>query len=289
MTKQCFNNEFMEIAIEKLTYSKVLPDNVKLSFKYRQILASIKEIGLVEPVIIFITGAGKVMKILDGHLRLEAMKDLSFDKISCIISTIDDSYTPNKCVNRLTVLHEHKMIKKAIESGVSIDKLSSALGISAEVIRSRFNIAKGINDDVAYILADKHVPVCTFDILRKMKPVRQIEVANIMINFDNYTVKFAQSLLHATEAKLMVEPKKKDSSGMTENLARLEREMASVQVETDNIKSNYAEKTLQLLIVRNHIKKLLSNSAVLMWLLENKPDYLNLLKKISDIDSINNS
>jgi len=287
MTKQCFNNEFLEVSVEKLIYSKVLPENVKLSFKYRQILASIKEIGLVEPIIVFITDSGRVMKIIDGHLRLEAMKDLSFEKISCIISTIDDSYTPNKFVNRLTVLQEHKMIKKAIDSGVSIDKLSSALGITSEIIKSRFNIAKGINDDVAYILADKHVPINTFDILKKMKPVRQIEVANIMINFDNFTVKFAQSLLHATEAKLMVEPKKKESSGMTENLARLEREMASVQVETENIKNNYAEKTLQLLIIRNHIKKLLGNSNVLMWLLENKPDYLNLLKKISDIENIN--
>ena len=288
MIKKCFNDDFIEISVERLMYTKSLPENVKKSYKYNQIKSSIKEIGVVEPIIIYPDSNGTLLKILDGHLRVEAAKDISMPKISCIISTINDSYTPNKQVNRLTIIQEHRMIKKAIESGVSIEKLSSALGISIDTIKARFNITKGVVQNVIDMLADKQIPINTFDVLRKMKAIRQIEASNIMINFDNFTTKFALSLLHTTEPNLLVgTQKKKDNTSMKDNLIRLEREMVSIQVETDNIKNTYAEKVIKLQITKNHIAKLLNSPKVLLWLLEHKPDYLSLLKKISDIDDIN--
>jgi ParB-like chromosome segregation protein Spo0J len=47
--------------------------------KYATIVASIKEIGLVEPPVVYPAkgnGSAKKYILLDGHLRLEALKDL---------------------------------------------------------------------------------------------------------------------------------------------------------------------------------------------------------------------
>ncbi|OZQ41981.1 RepB plasmid partitioning protein, partial [Klebsiella variicola] len=48
----------------------------------------------------------------------------------------------------------------------------------------------------------------------------------------------------------------------------------------------YGTNNLKLAVIIGHIKKLLSNYAVLNWLVDNNPDYLAQLKKISAIDSL---
>ncbi|TYP06732.1 ParB/RepB/Spo0J family partition protein [Xenorhabdus doucetiae] len=152
MIKFCFDDEFVDLDIKKLSPSKELITNVKQSVKYSQIKTSIKEIGLIEPIIVYLENNGNTIKILDGHLRVEAMKELGFDKVASLISTLDDAYTPNKQVNRLTIIQEQKMLKLALER-VSIEKLSSSLGISIETLRGRSQILNGIDSEVVSLLS----------------------------------------------------------------------------------------------------------------------------------------
>jgi hypothetical protein len=98
---------------------------------------------------------------------------------------------------------------------VSIEKLSAALGISVDAIKDKANVMNGIDPSVIAKLSDKPIPKATFDVLRKMKPIRQIEAVGTMINFDNYSKKFAMSILDATPASMIVNkgkntPYKKD-------------------------------------------------------------------------------
>jgi hypothetical protein len=98
---------------------------------------------------------------------------------------------------------------------VSIEKLSAALGISIDAIKDKANVMNGIDPSVIAKLSDKPIPKATFDVLRKMKPIRQIEAVGTMINFDNYSKKFAMSILDATPASMIVNkgkntPYKKD-------------------------------------------------------------------------------
>ncbi|MBC8951369.1 plasmid partitioning protein RepB C-terminal domain-containing protein [Xenorhabdus sp. PB62.4] len=287
MLKLCFDDNLIDIPIDKMAASKSLPENVKISIKYNQIKSSIKEIGLIEPIIIYFDNEGKSIKILDGHLRVEAMKDLGIEKASCIVSTINDSYTPNKHVNHLTVIEEQKMLQKAVASGVSIEKLSVALNISQEALKNRFRITQGIDSEVTSLLSDKQIPIASLNILKKMLPLRQVESANMMISINNFSAKFALNLLHATPESLLKNTTiKKDKSDIQKNLIRLEKEMALVQTETKKHEEHYGANTLKLVIIKSHVTKLLNNPKILHWLLEHKPDYLNLLKKISDLDSL---
>lgn len=51
MILQCFDSRFYTFKVESLVYARTLPVNVKFSTKYKQIKASVDEIGLIEPIV----------------------------------------------------------------------------------------------------------------------------------------------------------------------------------------------------------------------------------------------
>jgi hypothetical protein len=57
--------------------------------------------------------------LLDGHLRLEALKELGIAEVECLLANDDETYTYNKRVNRLPPIQEHRMIARAMDRGVS--------------------------------------------------------------------------------------------------------------------------------------------------------------------------
>ncbi|GAB5120069.1 partitioning protein ParB [Escherichia coli] len=161
-----FGKNFIYLETNKLIPSKELLENVKRSHKYHQIVTSIESLGIIEPIIVFYDKDKDVTKILDGHLRVEALKDLDIEKAPCILSSIDDAFTPNKQVNHINVVEEHRMIIKSLAK-VSIEKLSAALGISVDAIKDKANVMNGIDPSVIAKLSDKPIPKATFDVLRK--------------------------------------------------------------------------------------------------------------------------
>ncbi|EHU6523152.1 ParB N-terminal domain-containing protein [Salmonella enterica] len=287
MIKLRFGDNFIYLDTNKLTPSKELLENVKRSHKYHQIVTSIESLGIIEPIIVFYDKENDVTKILDGHLRVEALKDLGIEKAPCILSSINDAFTPNKQVNHINVVEEHRMIMKSLAK-VSMEKLSAALGISIESIKDKANVMNGIDPSVIPKLSDKPIPKATLDVLRKMKPVRQIEAVGTMINFDNYSRKFAMSILDATPASLIVNKGKNVSykRDIRKNIFRLEQEMATTSEETKKLQNEYGSNMLKFVIIQSYINKLLGNPKVLHWFLENEIDYLNELKRISSINSL---
>ncbi|ECN8823131.1 ParB N-terminal domain-containing protein [Salmonella enterica subsp. enterica serovar Newport] len=288
MIKQCFNNHFHLYPIMSLSSSRSLPINVRSSNKYKQILTSIAEIGLIEPIMIFITDNGEY-KILDGHLRIEALKDLKVTHAHCLISPVEDTYSYNKRVNHLTILQEQRMLLKAVESGVSVEKLCAVLGLSQGIINTRLRISEGISKEALALLADKNVSQNVFDVLRKIKLNKQMDFVATMITLNNFTKKFALSMLHALPAEHLV--RKPDNASedkdMIKTLARLEKEMAALQVETQDIQNEFAENNLNLMVVRSYIAKLLSKNEIIHWLYDNKSEYLDVLKKVLGVKHLN--
>jgi len=288
MINYCFQSEPVIFKLESLAYTKSLPANVKSSKKYMQIKSSLTELGLIEPVIIFIDTKKNQANIIDGHLRVEALKELKKDKVKCLISTVFDTYTPNNKVNRTTIIQEQKMIKKALNAGVSVEKLSSVLNMSVDIIKGKVTILNGIDPEVVHMLAEHHVPKSTFYVLKKMKPLRQIECASLMVNVENFTKNFALSLLSSTVPSLLNSDKASvnNSSGRRRMLDRLEKEMAQIHVETQKLRETYGVNTLKLVIIKSHIASLLNNVKILQWFIRHKPELLAELNKIANINSL---
>jgi hypothetical protein len=113
--------------------------------------------------------------LLDGHIRIEVLKDLGIEWVECLISTDDEAFTYNKRISRLAPIQEHKMIRKAIERGVSEEKIALALDLNPRSIVRKAKLLDGICEEAVVTLKDKHCATAVFEILRKMKAMRQIE------------------------------------------------------------------------------------------------------------------
>lgn len=288
--KLAFERDCVVLPLDCLNASVPLPPQVKSTAKYSQIRASVKAIGLVEPIVVF-QNAGRpgVFQVLDGRLRLEALKDLGESNALCLISTDDEAYTYNRRVSRLSAIQEHRMISKAAQSGVSTKALSLALDLSEDTVRSRFRLLDGICSEAVRLLADKPVPHGLFKVLRQVKPFRQIDIAQAMINLNNFSLKLAGAMLQATAAELLTEEVAARSvkSGPTEALQRLERELAALQEDTKLLEESYGPANLQLEIIKTYLSKtLLNNAAVVRWLARTRSEYLEQLQMIAELKKL---
>src|SRR5260370_18079167 len=172
---QAFDSDFVIIPIESILPVKAIEKTVKSSHKYRQILASIREVGLVEPpaVIRDSDDSGSYL-LLDGHLRIEVLRDLGATEVECLISTDDEAFTYNKRISRLSPVQEQRMIAKAIERNVPRDKIARALDINVKSLSRKAQLLDGICEEAIGLLKDKICPMAVFDVLRKMSPIEQI-------------------------------------------------------------------------------------------------------------------
>jgi hypothetical protein len=285
-----FERDCVDVPLDKIHFTIHLPVGIKESVSYRQIRSSVQAIGLVEPVVVALNReqVGTFI-VLDGRIRVEALRDLGAQHALCLISTDDEGYTYNKQVNRLSVIQAHRMIVLAAERGASVQQLSEALDVSPGAIRQKFRLLDGICGEAITLLADKPTTYGMFRILKQMKPFRQIDVAQTMINLGNYSIKLATAMLHNTPADQLNEDAaaKTQPVAPTEALRRLERELAAMQADTRFLEDDYGPASLRLEIIKTHIGAcLLENAAVVRWLAHNQPEYLQQLQRLADIKEL---
>lgn len=286
-----FDRSFLIIPVSAIVPLKTLPDGARASRTYSQILSSIRAIGLIEaPVVMAAPQKPGTWFLLDGHLRLEALKELDFAEVECLLATDDDTYTYNKRVNRIPPIQEHRMIARAMERGVSSADIANALNLQVESVLRRFRLLEGISPEAADLLKDTPCSMKVFDILRQLSAVRQIEAADLMIGQNNFTVMFARALRAATpESQLAVAKKGKGGSSSTpsgQQIARMERELAALQTQVESVEDTYGIENLHLTVARGYIAKLLANKRIVRWLANHQQDYLVEFQKIAEIDTL---
>lgn len=269
-----------ERKIQVLPLSTLLPlrtvlPSVKQTVKYRQIARSIGEIGLIEPLVVARSQAqpGRYL-LLDGHMRYAALVDASESNARCLMADDDEAFTYNKRINRLATIQEHFMIVRAIERGVSEEKLAKALDVDTKAIRRRRNMLAGICPEVIDLLKDKSINPSTFDVLRKMRPMRQIEAAELMATAGTYTASYAKALLAATkQADLVKADRPKKVAGLTaEQMLRMEREMETLQRDLKTVEAGYGEDIVHLVIAAGYLTKLINNKAISRFLDQHHPE-----------------
>src|SRR5260370_10276890 len=177
-----FENTGQRIAIAEIQRLKLVGRAAKKTPKYAQIVASVREVGIVEPPVVARdrSDRGKYL-LLDGHLRIEVLKDMGETDVMCLVSTDDEAYTYNKRVNRLAIIQEHKMILKAVERGVPEERIAKALNVNVDSIKRKRNLLDGICPEAAEILKDKHVSINSLWELKNLAPMRQLEALGIRV------------------------------------------------------------------------------------------------------------
>src|SRR2546427_4880184 len=119
------------------------------------------------------------------------------------------------------------MILKAIKSGVSEERIAKVLNVDVASIRQKRDLLDGICKGAADILKNKIVTANVFGLMKRMKPMRQIEVAELLNTASNFSVPYTKALLAATRPDLLIDPDKhKALDGLSpEQMAKMEKEM----------------------------------------------------------------
>jgi len=283
--RTAFKLEGITLPLANILPLKQLKPTLKTTTKYRQILASIREVGVIEPLVVFPQSANSNMYLLvDGHVRLEALKHLGRTEANCLISTDDEAYTYNKRVSRIATIQEHTMLVRAIKNGISEEKIARTLNVDVKSINRRRDLLNGICTEAADLLKNRQVASRLFCVLRKMKPVRQIEVAELMLLANNCSVPYAQALLAATPPAMLLNPDNRTVSDALspEQVSRMEREMEVLQRDLKQVEDSHGNAVLNLVLARGYLAKLFENTKVVRYLTQNHSDIFGELRKLVD-------
>ena len=270
-----FALEPLSVRLSQILPSRKLPPGLSTSRKFRQIRSSIQEIGLIEPLSVTpaIQESGQHM-LLDGHMRFLALGEIGYAEVPCLVATDDESYTYNNRINRLSTIQEHFMIRRAIERGVSPERLAKALSVEVSNIIKKMTLLDGIFPEASELLNDRQFSPEISRVLRKMKPSRQMECVELMVSANNLTVPYAEAMLLATPVELLVDGKKPPKlTGVTqEQMVRMAREMANLQGQYKMVEQTYGQDVLNLVLARGYLAKLLENKQVVRYLKQRQPE-----------------
>ncbi|CAA7615174.1 plasmid partitioning protein RepB C-terminal domain-containing protein [Magnetospirillum sp. SS-4] len=283
MVKAAFESALVTLPVEVILPLHQVTAAQRQSVKCKLIATSIAEIGIIEPLVVARPkdGDGRYL-LLDGHLRLAALMDMGEREVRCLVSDDDESYTYNKRINRLATIQEHYMIVRAIERGVPEEKIAKALDVDVKQIKRRRGLLEGICPEVIDLLKDKSINTKTFETLKRMKPARQIEAAELMNAAGNFSSSYAKAILAATRQHDLVNPERpKQVGGITaEQMARMEREMEALQRDFKAVEASYGDDVLQLVIATGYLSKLIGNSEIERYLSTYHPEFLEEFRAI---------
>ena len=285
-----FESEGLMIPLMDLLPLKQAKLNHKSNAKYQKVMSSVRELGVIEPLAVFPQNDTGKYLLLDGHLRFEALKELGHTHAPCLISTDDEAYTYNRRVNKISPIQEHAMILKAIKSGISEERIATVLHVDIAAIRQKRDLLNGICKEAAEILKTKHLAPNVFPVLKKMKPMRQIEVAELLLTANNFSVPYTKALLSATQPDMLVEPEKhKTVDGLTpEQMARMTKEMETLQRDLKAVEESHGNQVLNLILARGYLTKLFSNDRVMRYLSQRHADLFHELQTVLEGSSLGN-
>ncbi len=257
--------------------------------KYKSVFASIREVGVIEPLVVHPQrGAAGVYHLLDGHMRLKALLELGQNEAFCLVSTDDDAFTYNDKVSRIPLIQEHAMIMRAIEKGVTPEQIAKALDVDVSGIKANMNLLHGIHGDAVDILKTKPITAGALRLFRKVKAVRQIDMAQLMVTGNNFTKAYAEALIIGTPAELLVKGQKtKAMHGIAEEeIARMEKEMEALERDYRLHQDRLGENALHLNAAQRYVKRLMENPKVRKFLGNRYPEILDELQELAAIEAI---
>ena len=256
--------------------------------KYKAVLASIREVGVIEPLVVYPQrGAAGAYFLLDGHLRMKALQEHGHADAFCLVAKDDDAFTYNDKVNRLSLIQEHAMILRAINQGVTPEQIAKALALDVSRIKASLNLLDGIHSDAVDLLKEKPISAPALRLFRKVKATRQIDMAQLMVSANNYTWAYGEALIIGTPPDQLVKGSRKAVRGVSaEEIARMEKEMETVEHDYRLHQEQFGENSLHLNGVQRHVRRLLENPKVKRFIANRYPEILEEFEELATLESL---
>jgi RepB plasmid partitioning protein/ParB-like nuclease domain len=277
--KAAFEREIVTLNIKDIVAIKTMTAVERKTPTYRRIAASIQYVGIIKPLVVFPGGNNKYV-LLDGHTRLDILITSEVASMKCLIATENEAYTYNKRANYVPPIAQHHMILRAL-AHVSEERIAAALNVAVATIRERRDLLMGICPETADLLRNQRITASAFCVLRKMKPVRQIDVARLMISAHKFTGRFARALLDGTPDELLVPtPKPRVRQISPREQSMMERETDELLKHVDSIRASYGDDVLNLTTACKYAERLLGNVRVRRYLGKRHADTLAAIEQL---------
>ena len=266
----------MDISIVKL-----IPRNERsVAKKYRQrIEASLRAVGLIEPLIVFPIKDG--YEILDGALRYRILLDLGVETVPCLIHTSRDGFTGNRMVNQLSASQEMRMLRKSLEE-LDEKTIAGALGMHGIGHRLNKTLLEKLHPDAEKAFNANKINLQTARELVNVKPERQHEILRLMESCNDYSTTFAKGLVLKTPAakRAKVTNTKSPWSQADEKKSQLLKNLQEAEQQQDFYTGLYRQYTTNLLKLVIYVRSLLNNPDVKSYLQIHHADQTRILEEI---------
>ncbi len=280
-----FEPEGVTLPLDKILPLKSLPKSIRCSQRYLRISASMQEVGIIEPPIVFPQkGNEGIYMMLDGHVRLEIAKTLEFKTLFCLVATDDEAFTYNHKVNQLQPIQEHFMILRAIKNGVSEERIAKTLNVNVETIKAKRDLLTGICPEAVELVRNRRASAGAIRELKRVKSMRQIEMAEVMVASNNFTTAYAKCLVMASSPEQLIESSQQMTPDGMEDQddSRLQSEINNMEHEFKLVQEEYGQNMLNLVVVVAYMRGLLDNAAVVRFLSQAEPAMLAEFQKIME-------
>ena len=262
--------------------------NYKKLISYNSILSSIREVGIIQPLVVCISPNNGKYKILDGHVRFYALRELKQKYVYCIIANDNERYTFDAQINNLSTFQKAAMIAKAVKNRVSVKRIASALGISEKQILSDMNVTEGLDGKVVEILKTANVTSKSLRELKRVRNARQIQIAQMMKSSNNYSLTFVSSLVSASLPCDFHEGQRKTGKVRMDfsEIRTLEAASDSLEVRAKESLEKYHAQIFDLVTVIGFLRRLMEDDRINGYISRNFAGYYPELKKISENEDI---
>ncbi len=262
-------SEARDVPISKL---RPLRERRVTQREYERIRASVKAIGLIEPLVVFPDSDGFV--ITDGVVRYRALLELGVEVVPCIIGERREAFTGNRMVNRVSPVQENRMIEKSLEE-LDEQTIASALGIAGIAHRVKRTLLKQLHPDAAAAFDQGAITrTCAVE-LTHVKAARQQEIVTAMKSYKDYSIAFARSLILKTPPQQRETRRGRKHNPWNKSAQRkndLLKKLADAEQKHDFYSRLYKQYTIDLLRLAIYARALLTNNRVRAHLDQHYPD-----------------
>ena len=276
-----FDIEGRDIDVKLLKPLQVRDINLKSNTGFKKIVASIKSIGLIEPLAVCKDKESPSYVILDGYLRYMACQQLEIETIPCLLYNDMQAYSFNKNVNRLSPYQEIRRLRKSLET---IDEPTIAQTFGMTTIRHRLApmLAKNLHPQVVIAFQDNLISkLCAIE-FTSVVPERQVEILAEMQKYGDNSPAFCRSLVLQTPMGQRTKKKKhrkawaQDDDRKKDMVSRLEH----AEKQHDFYSCLYRQYSTDLMKLVFHVRSIITNPKAEQYLQSKHSDLLSRFKQI---------
>jgi hypothetical protein len=277
-TRSSFWQQIVTLPMSRIIAQREPLEAEKKKSCYGQIASSLKNVGLIEPLVVYEQSDGNYL-LVDGNTRFDILKSMAVTEVACIFAKDDEAYTYNRRVSHVPPIQQHFMLLRVLANGVSEERVAAALNVDVKAVRRKRDMLKGICPEAVRLLEGHKLSDRSFSLLRKMKALRQIEAADHMIASNIFTKAFLNAILVVTKPQMLVDSKG-GAASRSQEANTLQREHEGLVRNLKGIENSYGLDMLTLAVSLKYVERIVMNAEVKSYLHQKHPETLMLLAKI---------